>query len=77
MIVMREYIKLKNDLLNLKHLNHYRILYIINKEIKKNDTFKYAIVSNGNKVKGTRYNKAGCAALNTSELTVAVSRPRK
>lgn len=43
----------------------------------RSHTFKYAIVSNGNKVKGTRYNKAGCAALNTSELTVAVSRPRK
>lgn len=44
---------------------------------KYRSTFKYAIVSNGKRVKGTRYNKAGCAALNTSELTVAVSKPRK
>lgn len=40
-------------------------------------TFKYAIVNNGNNVNGTKYNKAGWAALNTSELTVAVNKPRK
>lgn len=40
-------------------------------------TFKYAIVRSGNSVNGTKYNSAGWAALNTSELTVAVSRPRK
>lgn len=40
-------------------------------------TFKYAIVSRGSNVNGTRYSRAGCAALNTSELTVAVNKPRK
>jgi len=76
MIVLREYIKVK-DLLNLKHILITIECYTCTQRNKKSDTFKYAIVSNGNKVKGTRYNKAGCAALNTSELTVAVSRPRK
>ncbi|KAK7598212.1 hypothetical protein V9T40_006447 [Parthenolecanium corni] len=32
---------------------------------------------NGSKVNGTRYNKAGCAALNTSDDTVAVNSPKK
>lgn len=40
-------------------------------------TFKYAIVNNGSSVNGTKYRSAGWAALNTSELTVAVSSPRK
>jgi hypothetical protein len=40
-------------------------------------TFKYAIVRRGSNVKGTKYNNAGCAALNTSDETVAVSRPKK
>ncbi len=37
----------------------------------------YAIVRRGKSVKGTKYNKAGWAALNTSDDTVAVSSPRK
>lgn len=40
-------------------------------------TFRYAISKSGNNVKGTRYSSAGWAALKTSELTVAVSRPKK
>lgn len=35
------------------------------------------MVRSGNNVKGTKYNSAGCAALNISELTVAVKSPRK
>ena len=38
-------------------------------------TFRYAMVSSGRRVKGTRYNRAGWAALNTSDDTVAVSNP--
>ena len=38
-------------------------------------TFRYAIVNKGRSVKGTKYNNAGCAALNTSEETVAVNKP--
>ena len=33
------------------------------------------MVSRGSNVKGTRYNSAGWAALNTSDDTVAVKRP--
>ena len=33
------------------------------------------MVTSGSSVNGTRYNSAGCAALNTSDDTVAVSRP--
>jgi hypothetical protein len=40
-------------------------------------TFRYAIVSNGSSVNGTRYKRAGWAALNTSEDTVAVNNPEK
>ena len=39
--------------------------------------FKYAIRNKGRRVKGTKYSKAGWAALKTSEDTVAVNRPRK
>jgi hypothetical protein len=35
------------------------------------------MVRRGSSVKGTKYNNAGCAALNTSDETVAVSRPKK
>lgn len=38
---------------------------------------RYAIVSNGNRVNGTRYNNAGWAALNISDETVAVNKPIK
>lgn len=40
-------------------------------------TLRYAIVSSGRRVNGTRYKRAGWAALNISELTVAVSNPKK
>lgn len=33
------------------------------------------MVSNGKRVNGTKYNNAGCAALNTSDDTVAVNKP--
>lgn len=35
------------------------------------------MVSNGSNVNGTKYKRAGWAALNTSLLTVAVNNPRK
>lgn len=38
-------------------------------------TLRYAMVSRGRRVKGTRYSRAGWAALNTSDDTVAVSNP--
>lgn len=38
---------------------------------------RYAIVSNGSRVNGTRYNNAGWAALNISDETVAVNKPIK
>ena len=47
------------------------------KQSKATLTLRYAIVSNGNRVNGTRYNNAGWAALNTSDETVAVNKPIK
>lgn len=38
---------------------------------------RYAMVSSGRRVKGTRYSRAGWAALKTSDDTVAVSNPKK
>lgn len=45
--------------------------------IKKSITFKYAIRNNGSNVNGTKYKRAGCAALKISEETVAVRSPEK
>ena len=38
-------------------------------------TLRYAMVSSGSNVNGTKYSRAGWAALNTSDETVAVSKP--
>lgn len=44
-------------------------------QVRKALTLRYAIVSNGRRVNGTRYSNAGWAALNISDETVAVNKP--